>query len=69
MSDDTEPQIETNSLDRIRAEMDLMENELESSDVDEQPEECQKPNSVSEGSKKGWALWEGSWIPKPIGVV
>jgi ribosomal biogenesis protein LAS1 len=58
-----------NSLDEVRAEIALMERDLSSSDHDEPSSKRRKTEPSREENSKGWALWEGPWVPKPIGVV
>jgi ribosomal biogenesis protein LAS1 len=56
------------SLEEVRAEMASMEKDLNSSEGEELDLSHQKSES-SPDKNKGWAMWEGPWIPKPIGVV
>jgi ribosomal biogenesis protein LAS1 len=57
------------TLEKMRAEMAMMDERLDEAE-EEQSAERQEEMEVDEPeSGKGWALWEGPWIPKPIGVV
>ncbi|KAH8803254.1 Las1-like-domain-containing protein [Xylogone sp. PMI_703] len=55
-------------MDSIKAEIRLMEQELKDESQELLPE-TEDPNAESDSEGKGWALWEGPWVPKPIGVV
>ena len=53
-----------NNIEDVRVEIARMESELE------EPSKISLDNqNTTEMSGKGWALWEGPWVPKPIGVV
>jgi ribosomal biogenesis protein LAS1 len=57
------------TLEKMRAEMATMDEGLD--EVEEEPSSrIQEDMEVEEPeSGKGWAIWEGPWIRKPIGVV
>lgn len=52
----------------IRAELDKCNNELEVTPVGRQSEAVQPTNQITPQTK-GWSRYEGSWKPKPIGVI
>ncbi|CAL3966598.1 hypothetical protein PZA11_003200 [Diplocarpon coronariae] len=52
------------SIEEIRAEMEMMNRQLDAQDV-QRPKET--TGDADQGT--GWAMWEGPWVPKPIGVV
>lgn len=56
-------------MDAVRAEMMNMEDELEKRKecLDDRLESSEMVAEVD--LSKGWSMWEGSWVPKPIGVV
>ncbi|RFU27399.1 hypothetical protein B7463_g8929, partial [Scytalidium lignicola] len=56
------------NMDDVKAEMLLMERELDE-ESQELVLEMQDPNAASDSERKGWTLWEGPWVPKPIGTV
>lgn len=60
-----EPEVE--NMEDIKAEMEAMEQELDAEDAKPTPQPTNTENPVESG--KGWSMWEGPWIPKPIGVV
>ena len=55
------------SLEDVKREMAEMEMDLKSEATDDRPGEESTGANILSG--KGWALWEGPWVPKPIGVV
>lgn len=71
------------SLEEVRAELASMERGFESEEEEEKAEaeparKRRKGEEVpekkggmesQESASKGWAIWEGPWVPKPIGVV
>lgn len=67
-SEDSSPM---SNLEKMRAEMAMMEEGLDEVDAEASPGEREGMDvDVDEGQKgKGWAMWEGPWVPKPIGVV
>jgi ribosomal biogenesis protein LAS1 len=67
--DEQEPGSRGNSLDEVRAELALMEKDLTSSDHDEPSPKLRRVERSRDRNSKGWAMWEGPWVPKPIGVV
>ncbi|KAK0128667.1 rRNA-processing protein las1 [Cadophora gregata] len=54
------------SIEDVRAEMEDMESALDDQD-DVVTADSNWKDSTPES--KGWAVWEGTWVPKPIGVV
>ncbi|KAJ5050581.1 uncharacterized protein L3040_002458 [Drepanopeziza brunnea f. sp. 'multigermtubi'] len=52
------------SIEEVRAEMEMMNRELDAEDVRKPQEAAGHP-----AKGKGWALWEGPWVPKPIGTI
>lgn len=64
------PDSPVKSLEDMKREMAEMENDLASEVTDATGgEDVKSTGNVANLSGKGWALWEGPWIPKPIGVV
>lgn len=57
------------SLDEVRAEIASMQKHLLSTDQRQAPPKRQKKDSAANGNIKGWAMFEGVWTPKPIGVL
>lgn len=57
------------SLDEVRAEMASMEKHLLSPDQGQASPKRHKKDSAQNDSINGWAMFEGVWAPKPIGVV
>jgi ribosomal biogenesis protein LAS1 len=58
------PNSTLNNIEDVRAEIARMESELEA------PSKVMSDNQDTiELSGKGWALWEGPWVPKPIGII
>ncbi|ESZ96524.1 hypothetical protein SBOR_3026 [Sclerotinia borealis F-4128] len=62
------PHTPTGNLNDFRAEMMKMEHDLDGAaaasmqvDVDHKPS--------TDNTEKGWARWEGPWVPKPIGIL
>ncbi|PBP15827.1 hypothetical protein BUE80_DR013477 [Diplocarpon rosae] len=52
------------SIQEIRAEMETINRQLDAEDVQMLKEE------TGDGQQgNGWAMWEGPWVPKPIGIV
>ncbi|CZS99246.1 hypothetical protein WAI453_008277 [Rhynchosporium graminicola] len=53
-------------IEDVRVELDAMDAVLEEKD-----EEMAGKATWTDGSpdRKGWAIWEGPWFPKPMGVV
>jgi ribosomal biogenesis protein LAS1 len=66
--DHTQIQETGKDLDAVRAELEGMENDLESTGISG---ETKTNNSlgVEDHGGKGWEMWEGHWTPQPIGVV
>lgn len=65
----TEQAVKVGNLDKFRKEMAGMEQSLEDAE-DEPRSKSQVEDKGSEmKGRKGWAMWEGPWVPKPIGVV
>ncbi|KUJ22052.1 Las1-domain-containing protein [Mollisia scopiformis] len=62
---------EVKSLDEVKAEMEMMNRELDNEMEDDGPQsEVAHPEARKEPpTSKGWTMWEGPWTPKPIGVV
>jgi ribosomal biogenesis protein LAS1 len=69
IEDKQDIQSKNNSLDEVRAEVAAMEKEMRSLEQDGPPRKRQKGGSTEESNGSGWALWQGPWIPKPIGIV
>jgi ribosomal biogenesis protein LAS1 len=58
------PDSTLNNIEYVRAEIARMESELEA------PSKIISDyQDTIELSAKGWALWDGPWVPKPIGMV
>jgi ribosomal biogenesis protein LAS1 len=56
------------SLEEVKVELSRMESELAS--TEDLPQRTGQTVDSAENSRiKGWALWEGPWVPKPIGIV
>jgi ribosomal biogenesis protein LAS1 len=55
------------NLEDVKRDMEEMEKDLKSEATDGGPEE--ETTGTDSLSGKGWELWEGPWVPKPIGVV
>ncbi|KAG9237728.1 Las1-like-domain-containing protein [Amylocarpus encephaloides] len=57
--------------DPMRAPMKELEGVLdeEESGAESAMGNIEMPGETPKSTEKGWALWEGDWIPKPIGVV
>lgn len=58
------PDSTLNNIEDVRAEIAKMESELEA-----RSKIISDNQDIIELSGKGWALWEGPWVPKPIGMV
>jgi len=68
--DTEEPSSPEKSLEEIKAE--LLEMDQDLADAEKQPIHHTQPiaiDSVVGDQEKGWSLWEGPWIPKPIGTI
>ncbi|PQE05612.1 hypothetical protein CJF30_00007763 [Rutstroemia sp. NJR-2017a BBW] len=75
----SQPATPMKDLDGFRAEIRELDRELgvDEDEADEEGDNQVDPNSPMdededasvESKQKGWARWEGPWIPKPIGVV
>ncbi|KAE8450910.1 hypothetical protein EG329_005350 [Mollisiaceae sp. DMI_Dod_QoI] len=56
-------------IDELKAEMEMMNHELDN-EIDEEPQSDPSHGETRpDSSSKGWTMWEGPWVPKPIGVV
>ena len=58
------------SLEEIKAE--LLEMDQDLAETEKQPSHSTQPittESVVGDQENGWSLWEGPWIPKPIGTI
>jgi ribosomal biogenesis protein LAS1 len=56
-------------IEAVRAEMTSMEAEL-NKEEDVELRMTENDMNIDEGSQgKGWTIWKGPWVPKPIGVV
>ena len=61
-------------MDSINKELDEWDQELDKAD-DESRKIQQEERSAAVGSEEGadegpsWAMWEGLWVPRPIGIV
>ncbi|EPE29529.1 hypothetical protein GLAREA_00689 [Glarea lozoyensis ATCC 20868] len=55
-------------LEKMRAEMAAMDEGLDEveADIEPVPEEREDMDVDEPSSGKGWSLWQGPWIPKPI---
>jgi hypothetical protein len=62
------PESAAKILEDLRKEMAHMESDLKSEGTDDESREESKGTSSGDNGK-GWSLWEGPWVPKPIGVV
>jgi ribosomal biogenesis protein LAS1 len=62
------PESPAKNLEGLRKEMANMESDLKSEGTDDRSGEESKGTSSGDNGK-GWSLWEGPWVPKPIGVV
>lgn len=58
---------EGDSLDDIRAELSRVENALAAES--QPPRTDQVTKKPEKAIVEGWAMWDGPWIPKPIGIV
>jgi ribosomal biogenesis protein LAS1 len=75
----SQPATPMKDLDEFRAEMLDNDRELgmdegdaedeEDNEVDPDSPMNEDENLAVESKQRGWARWEGPWIPKPIGVV
>lgn len=54
------------TIEDLRSEMMEMVRKLEGQEK-RMSEEDSRPDEALEG--KGWAMWEGPWVPKPIGAI
>ena len=54
------------SIDEIKAELARMQADL--GDLDEEPR-MDPVTRVPDLGGKGWSMWEGPWVPKPIGCI
>jgi ribosomal biogenesis protein LAS1 len=59
----------TSKLEKMRAEMTQMNEGLDEVEVEASVKEKGDMDVDEPESGMGWALWEGPWVPKPIGVV
>ncbi|RKF81352.1 putative cell morphogenesis protein las1-like protein [Golovinomyces cichoracearum] len=66
----------SNNFHDIKAELHMMESHLCSTNrigvqkkEKEETEETNIPLPEASPEEKGWALWKGPWVPKPIGIV
>ena len=59
----------TSNLDEVKAELAAMEEELNQSRENDSQRLDTRNNSKFEVTGKGWTMWEGPWVPKPIGIV
>lgn len=58
---------EVTSIDEVKAELARMQVDLETLD-DEEPKADADIKTPNLGGK-GWSMWEGPWLPKPIGSI
>ncbi|KAF8852599.1 Las1-domain-containing protein [Acephala macrosclerotiorum] len=58
-----------NDMEEIKAELKLMHQELDNGTDDETRQDAGHRKTQSDVNSKGWTMWEGPWVPKPIGVV
>lgn len=57
-------------LETVRAEMQMLNGELDAMEVVEPPQEVVEERAEAPSTQvKGWTRYEGPWKPKPIGVV
>ncbi|KAI1096904.1 Las1-domain-containing protein [Rostrohypoxylon terebratum] len=67
---DGEQVSKSRDLEAVRAEMQMLNGELDSMDVVEPTREAVEERAEAPPTQvKGWARYEGPWKPKPIGVV
>ncbi|KAF4632830.1 hypothetical protein G7Y89_g5292 [Cudoniella acicularis] len=57
------------SLEDIRKEMERMGESLEETVDEPAKRNVDQMDIVEDPGSKGWAKWNGPWVPKPIGVV
>lgn len=57
------------NIDEIRASLLRVENELRDSSPEPMPATVVSDDVFDDSEGKGWAKWEGPWVPKPIGTV
>jgi ribosomal biogenesis protein LAS1 len=55
-------------MEEVKAEMEVMRQELEIEDA-EPKSQATNTEILVNSTSSGWAMWEGPWTPKPIGVV
>lgn len=54
------------TLNEVYAELESMKHDLCSPGI---PMGKDEKDSTSQEPTKGWVLWDGPWIPKPIGII
>ncbi|RKF64051.1 Pre-rRNA-processing protein las1 [Erysiphe neolycopersici] len=65
-SNHTFPAPSKTSFNEVHAELESMKHDLCSPEILMGED---KQDSSSQEHNKGWALWDGPWIPKPIGII
>jgi len=55
-------------LEIVKAELDKMEFDLDTAEASKGIP-ARTVSNITEDGGKGWEMWDGPWIPKPIGVV
>lgn len=57
------------SLDEVRSEMARTLRDLDEDEDEEAQEINSVANTADDAEGNAWSLWEGPWIPKPIGSI
>jgi ribosomal biogenesis protein LAS1 len=65
----SDPDSTLNKIEDVRAEIARMESNLNENGGDTPHKTISDNHDTIELSVNGWALWEGPWVPKPIGIV
>lgn len=58
-----------NDMGEIKAELEMMNQGLDKGMDDEPRLDAGHRKTQFDSSSKGWMMWEGPWVPKPIGVI
>ncbi|CAG8956593.1 hypothetical protein HYFRA_00011904 [Hymenoscyphus fraxineus] len=61
--------IKVENLDKLRQEMASMEQCLEDDQDESRAKHRVEEKAVPLEEGNGWTMWEGPWVPKPIGLV
>lgn len=64
---DSEVSSAPSDIEDVKIELEAYNRQLNASDLLESETKEEDTHLVDQS--KGWALWEGPWIPKPIGIV